>query len=110
MSSSAIFIGIKGCVVALNKTTGQEVWRAKLTGSDFVNVVVEEGYIYAATGGEIFCLSPTSGEIRWHNLLKGLGRGLVTFGLAGSQDAALAEKWKRDKAAAAAATTAVVTS
>ena len=110
-TASLIFIGMKGCVVALDKSTGQEVWRAKLGGSDFVNLTMEDAYIYAATSGEVYCLSPVSGEIRWHNPMKGLGRGLVTFGMPFSQNTALAEKWNRDQAAAAAgaaASTAVV--
>ena len=98
-TSSLMFIGINGSVLALDKSNGREVWRAKLTGSDFVNVVIEDGSIYATTKGEIFCLSTTSGEIRWHNPLKGLGWGLVSIGLPGAQNAVLAEKWHRDRAA-----------
>jgi outer membrane protein assembly factor BamB len=109
-AANVLFIGIKGCVVALDKSTGEEVWRAKLGGSDFVNLVIEDASIYAATSGEVFCLSPASGEIRWHNPLKGMGRGLVTIGLPGEQSTALAEKWRRDQAAASAAAAAAVTS
>jgi outer membrane protein assembly factor BamB len=108
-ASSLIFVGIQGCVVALDKSTGEEVWRTELAGSDFVNVAVEDAYIYAATRGEVFCLTPTSGEIRWHNTMKGLGRGLVSFGLPCGQNTALAEKWERDQAAAAAEAAPVVT-
>ena len=101
--ANLIFIGIKGCVVALDRSTGEEVWRARLTGSDFVNVAVREDDIYATTRGEVFCLSPAGGEVRWHNPLRGLGLGLATIGVVGVQDAALAEKRRRDRAAAAAA-------
>ena len=109
MESSLMFIGIKGTVVALNKSDGSEVWRTKLAGSDFVNVVVDDGAIYASAQGEVFCLSAVSGEIRWHNPLKGLGLGLVSFGLPGGQGAVMAEKSRRDQAAASAAATTAAT-
>ena len=110
MASNLLFIGIKGSVLALNKSTGQEVWRAKLGGSDFVNLAVEDNAIYATIRGEVFCLSATSGEIRWHNPLKGSGLGLATIGLSAGQNTALAEKVRRDEAAASAATATAVTS
>ena len=103
MAPSLIFVGVKGCVMALDTSNGHEVWRAKLGGSDFVNVAIEDANIYATTRGEVFCLSATSGEIRWHNPLKGCGLGLVSIGLAGGQSAVLAEKGRRDQAAASAA-------
>jgi outer membrane protein assembly factor BamB len=103
VAPNLIFVGIKGSVIALDASSGHEVWRAKLGGSDFVNVAVEDANIYAATRGEVFCLSAASGEIRWHNPLKGCGLGLVSIGLAGSQSAVLAEKQRRNQAAASAA-------
>ena len=99
-----IFIGIAGNVVALDRATGQEMWRTRLKG-DFVNVVLQDGDLYATTSGELFCLDPTTGSIRWQNPLKGLGRGLVTIATpAGQQAIVMREKTQRDEAAAAAAT------
>ena len=40
-TSDLVFIGIKGSVVALNRTTGKQVWVTRLKGSDFVNIVVQ---------------------------------------------------------------------
>ena len=37
MSQNLLFIGIAGNVVALDRTTGTEVWRSELKGNDFVN-------------------------------------------------------------------------
>ena len=105
-NSSLVFVGIKGAVIALSKSNGSEVWRAKLGGSDFVNVVVEDDSIYAATRGQVSRLSAASGEILWNNPLKGMGLGLVTIASNAGQDAALAEKARRDQVAAAAAATA----
>jgi len=103
MTSNTLYIGIKGHVVALDRTTGTELWRTKLSASDFTNVVVDGGQIFATSKGELFCLD-ASGSIRWHNKLKGLGMGLVTIGSpAGDQLSSSAEKKRRDQAAAAAA-------
>ncbi len=101
--TSVIFIGIKGSALALDRATGQEVWRTKLKG-DFVNVVLLVGDLYAATSGELFCLDPASGQVRWHNPLKAMGHGLITIASSGGQQAVvMREKRQQDEAAAAAA-------
>jgi len=98
-----IYIGIRGTVLALDRATGQTAWQANLIGADFVNVVQDNGELYAATKGEVFRLDPSSGEIRWHNKLPGMGRGLVTFaGAEGQQSLPIREKQRRDEEAAAA--------
>jgi outer membrane protein assembly factor BamB len=106
-SSELVFIGIKGSVVALNRATGDQVWVTHLKGSDFVNVVVQNEAVLASCYGEIFCLDPLTGNARWHNPLKGFGRGLATIATEhnpGSGHApVLAEKRCRDEQAAASA-------
>ena len=74
-----------------------------------MNVVLENGDLFAATHGELFCLDAATGHIRWHNLLKGLGWGLVT--IAGNQQSVVlrAKKQQEEAATAAAATTAAAT-
>ena len=102
--TSMVFIGIAGTVVALDRSTGTEIWRCELKGSDFVNVATQDGDLYATTKGELFSLDPATGNIRWQNPLKGLGRGLITIATAGSQQAVvMREKQQRDEQAAAAA-------
>ena len=102
-----VFIGIKGSVVALNRATGQQVWATHLKGSDFVNVVLQDGALLASCRGEIFCLDPLTGVGMWHNPLKGFGTGLATIATQsnpGENNApALAEKRRREEAAAASA-------
>jgi outer membrane protein assembly factor BamB len=109
-TSDLVFIGIKGSVVALNRTTGEQVWVTHLKGSDFVNIVVQNETVVASCYGEIFRLDPLTGNGLWHNPLKGFGTGLATMateGNLGSGNAAvLAEKRRRDEEAAAASTTA----
>ncbi|MCX6923387.1 MAG: PQQ-binding-like beta-propeller repeat protein [Verrucomicrobia bacterium] len=105
-TSDLVFIGIKGSVVALARATGQHVWATHLKGSDFVNVVVQDGIVLASCYGEIFCLDPFTGNTLWHNPLQGFGLGLATIAM--EHDAAsgnaplLAEKHRRDAAATAA--------
>jgi hypothetical protein len=71
---------------------------------DFVNVVLQDGDLYATASGELFRLDPASGHIRWQNGLKGLGRGLVTIASDGNQQAlVMREKQQQEEAAAAAA-------
>jgi outer membrane protein assembly factor BamB len=103
-----IYIGIGGNVVALHRATGDESWRVPLKGIDFVNVVLQDGDLFASTKGELFCLDPASGAIRWQNPLKGLGRGLVTIASTGGQQTVvMREKRQRDEAAAAGTTAAI---
>lgn len=103
MALNAIYLGIKGAVIALNRATGEELWRTTLKGGDFVNVILDGNQIYATTKGEIFCLDTATGEPRWHNNLKGLGLGLISIATpSGSQVLTAQEKQMRDAAAAAA--------
>ena len=105
--SSLIHIGVRGCVVALDRRTGDEVWRAMLKGCSFVNVVLDGFEIYATTRGEIFCLDAATGQCLWNNPLRGLGYGLIT--VANSGQAPAAEQIHQEEAAAAATSTAVAT-
>ena len=104
MALNAIYLGIKGAVIALNRSTGEEIWRTELKGSDFVNVILDGNQLYATTKGEIFCLDTATGEARWHNKLTGMGLGLISIATpSGSQVLSAQEKRQRDAAAAATA-------
>jgi len=62
------------------------------------------GSLYATSHGELFCLDPATGSLRWQNPLKGLGLGLITLAVSGNQQTTvMSEKQRRDQAAAAAA-------
>ena len=106
--SDLVFIGIKGSVVALNRVTGEQAWVVNLKGLGFVNVVLQNDGVLASCCGEIFCLDPLTGNPRWHNPLKGFGRGLATIATeespGGSNMLVLAEKLRRDEESSAAAT------
>jgi len=109
-TSQLVFIGIGKSVVALNRGTGEQVWATRLKGYDFVNVLLDGGRVFATACGEIFCLDPLTGDVLWHNPLKGFGTGLATITTGqntGDGNApVLAEKRRRDEAAAGAATAA----
>ncbi|HJZ95980.1 MAG TPA: PQQ-binding-like beta-propeller repeat protein [Candidatus Solibacter sp.] len=104
MAKSLIYIGICGDVLAIDRATGEEVWRQTLKGADFVNVAVVDRDVIGTTKGELFCLDAATGEIRWHNKLPGLGTGLITIAAPGAQQTVVMhEKRQRDAQAAAAA-------
>lgn len=92
-ASGALIIGLKGTVVAVDRSTGETLWSTRLKGGQFVTVVVEDGAIFAATYGRLYRLDPATGEVRWSNDLPGLGYGLVC--IAGASDAALFGENKR---------------
>ena len=99
-----VFLGVHGSVVALDETTGAQVWATKLKSWDFVNLIWTENELYATTKGEIFCLDSGTGQVLWHNPLKGMGLGLVCIAAPGSQPnltAAIKQKKNQQRAAAA---------
>ena len=74
-----LIIGSNGHVCAIDSQTGVEIWRTRLqqsvmsaTRSEDVSVLVRDGTVYAGSQGHLFALAVTSGEILWHNALKGL--------------------------------------
>jgi outer membrane protein assembly factor BamB len=102
--SDRLFIGIGGHVVAVDPSTGEEVWRTKLKTSAVTTVTVAGGVLYGAAGGELFRLDPATGDILWRNRLKGLGMGVVAF--VGASDVVAAEVSEQRRRAAAAAASA----
>jgi outer membrane protein assembly factor BamB len=94
---NAIFIGIKGSVVAVDRATGDTMWTTHLKSSSFVTVAVEDGSVFAGTAGHLFCLDPSTGYVRWTNELKGFGYGLISIASADSS-AAFGEYKRRQDA------------
>lgn len=80
-SANTLYIGIGGHLVAIAASSGEELWRCKLKGSSYVTVSVRPTAVYA---GELFCVDPSSGRIRWQNRLPTLGLGVIAFGDASS--------------------------
>ena len=95
---SAIFLGVKGNVIALDRATGKEEWRTRLKGPDFVNVVLDKDVILATTKGPAFCLDARSGRLLWDNPLPGLGLGLITIATASGSSTIGPLREKREQA------------
>ncbi len=75
--------------------------------SGFVTCVpLLDGRLYATSNGEISCLDPGTGEVKWHNSLSGLRTGFIA--VAGGNSAPAAAEQAAHATAMAAATTAVV--
>jgi outer membrane protein assembly factor BamB len=87
--ATMLFAGIRGSVVAMDRESGKEIWSTHLNGRDFVNVVLSGKDLFASTKGEIYRLEPATGNIRWHNVLKGYGRGLTTMAATGVAESQL---------------------
>ncbi len=75
---NTVYAGIKGTVIAMDRSTGTELWRARLTGSGFVNLTLDGNQLIATTRGEIFCLDSASGAMLWTSDLPGMGQGIIT--------------------------------
>jgi outer membrane protein assembly factor BamB len=109
--SKTVYVGIKGCVIALERASGRRLWVSELKGQDFVNLLVDGDRIFAGARGEVFCLDAANGKLLWHDPLKGFGWGLLsvaTEGACTNATAAQAQEIRQRQAAAAssAATTA----
>jgi len=101
-ASEPLYIGIKGHVVAVDRTTGSELWRTHLAGSSYATVYSDAGGLYAGAQGKLYSLDRTTGRVLWKNDLSGLGYNLIAFSC-NSGVAAAAEETARRRAAAAAA-------
>ena len=106
---SLLFVGIKDSVIALDAATGETVWATPLGGSDYVAVLWDGTSLYATNRGEVWCLDPMTGAVKWHNQLKGYGRGMISLASTVMPTNSTSEtdfrlmKRKRDQDAAAAA-------
>lgn len=74
-----VYIGIKGHVVALNRLTGEIVWKTELKGQYYVQVARDQEFLFATAKGELWCINPQDGVIIWHNNLKGMGLDLASI-------------------------------
>ena len=73
-----IFVGLNGYALALNRDSGEIVWSNDQMKSGYVTLLLDGDRLIASTNGYIYCLDPATGDIRWHNPLKGYGMGAPT--------------------------------
>lgn len=94
MVKDFLVIGIANHILAIDKSTGKEIWRTKLPEVMLSNIPLDpfaeaalpkislhvvEDKIYAGYYGRLYCLEARTGKILWKNNLKGLGNGFVTL-------------------------------
>jgi len=86
--TNPLIIGSNGFVAAIDLTDGRELWRTKLesgvfaaTNSQDVSVLVQGGFVFAGSRGNLFCLDVESGSILWNNELKGMGYNDVSLAM-----------------------------
>jgi len=107
-----IFVGTSGQVAAIEKATGQILWKTKvkggfITGSTyFVTLLVEGNKVYAYTDGELFCLDAASGQILWSNDLPQMGFQLASLATVAGTNSPVAAEVQRQMEASTASTTA----
>ena len=63
--NKGVYVGVKGSVVAYDKSTGEELWRTHLKGANFVSICVDDDVIIAHTGGHLFGLNKIDGNQIW---------------------------------------------
>jgi len=73
-----LFVGFNRRVAALDKETGEVVWRWKAPhGTGFVTLLVENERVYASVNGYTYCLDAPTGAQLWYNELGGFGTGVA---------------------------------
>ena len=72
-----IFVGLNGYALALNRITGEEVWRNNQLNSGFTTLLLDGDRLIVSTNGYLYCLNPLNGEMIWENALSGLGTGIT---------------------------------
>ncbi|HEX8522341.1 MAG TPA: PQQ-binding-like beta-propeller repeat protein [Tepidisphaeraceae bacterium] len=111
-ANDLIYLGVRGYIIALDRHSGNEVWRATLKGYHFVNLVLDGDDLFASAQGEMFCLDRITGELKWSNPLRGMGYGLICIASPRNSQALFAEAHRQasEQAATAASSNASVTS
>jgi len=101
-----VFVGLNRHLVALDRTTGDEVWSWKSPKwSGFMSLHLDGDRLLVGSAGYLYCLDARTGEQLWNNALRGRGHGILTFasvrGSSGLPAAAQAIIQQQQNAAAA---------
>lgn len=101
-----ILIGVKHSVAAVSKANGAILWTTKLPGGiggEFVTVTCDGEKVFVHSGGQLFALDLTDGQVLWTNELRGYGYGLASIcipGLCSAPDPATIQVMKSRREAA----------
>ena len=95
MNPNLVFVGAGGILCAIDRSTGDTVWKFKfparaLQSGGFVNLLVAGDLLYAHALGELHCIRAATGELLWTNPLTGMGYGLGTIAVEGQATSAAA--------------------
>jgi outer membrane protein assembly factor BamB len=75
-----VFVGFNSRVVALDRESGQLVWKWQShKGRGYTTVLLDGDRLIVSVVGYTYCLDPLTGAERWHNHLDGLGVGVASL-------------------------------
>lgn len=72
-----VFVGINGWVAALDRDSGEIVWKCNELKSGFTTLLLDGDRLIVSTNGYVYCLDPQTGRVVWNNPLRGLGTGIA---------------------------------
>jgi outer membrane protein assembly factor BamB len=100
-----LFVGLNGYALALDRRTGDLVWKNSEMQSGYVTLLLDGDRLIVSTNGYIYALDPLTGKTIWHNPLKGFGMGAPTalVSVRGQGTPTLAQHAASDAAAASTA-------
>jgi outer membrane protein assembly factor BamB len=104
-ADSLVFVGFNSRVVALDRGTGELVWKWKCPrGTGIPALLLDGDRLIVSVLGYTYCLDPMNGDLLWQNPLKGLGVGTACLASARANTtpqlyAVLAEYEKQRQAA-----------
>jgi outer membrane protein assembly factor BamB len=74
-----IFVGFNGKAMALDRDTGEIAWTFNQMKGGNVTFLLDGDRLIASTNGYIYCLDPLTGQLLWHNPMKGYGTGITSL-------------------------------
>jgi len=65
-----VYVASKGRVTAFRRKDGAPRWRTELRGKKAATLVLAGEHLFAASGGELLCLSASTGALLWRRRWK----------------------------------------
>jgi outer membrane protein assembly factor BamB len=72
-----VFVGLNGWVAALDRDSGEIVWKCSELKSGYTTLLLDGDRLIASTNGYLYCLDPQTGKVVWSNPLRGLRTGVA---------------------------------
>jgi outer membrane protein assembly factor BamB len=78
-----LFVGFASSVAALNRESGQLVWKwaCEESEGDVAILVVDNKRMFVSADGYTYCLNPMTGEQLWYNEMEDMGTGHPTLAI-----------------------------